>query len=48
MVIPDMVGHQCILIPYTLSTGDIQEISVHKTCVDKRLYDNAGSSKAIV
>ncbi len=29
MVIPDMVGHQCILFPYILSTGDVQQISVH-------------------
>ncbi len=29
MVILDMVGRRGILFPYTLSTGDIQDISVH-------------------
>ncbi len=28
MVIPDMVSRRCILFPYTLSTGDIRQISV--------------------
>ncbi len=29
MVIPDMIGRRCILFPYTLSTCDMQRISVH-------------------
>ncbi len=29
VVIPDMIGHRCILFPYTLSTDDVQSISVH-------------------
>ena len=29
VVIPDMIGRRCILFPYTLSTGDVQQISVH-------------------
>ncbi len=29
MVIPDMIGRRCNLFPYTLSTGGVQQISVH-------------------
>ena len=29
VVIPDLIGRRCILFPYTLSTGDVQQISVH-------------------
>ncbi len=29
VVIPDLIGRRFILFPYTLSTGDVQQISVH-------------------